>query len=171
MTKNPKDKLWIRKSIDFKYRVCIMLPIHGVSEKVSDLVSDRQKVWYQKFLIFDGLSEFCFWMRFKRLERIFFVRNFAVWFIHKRSLRLRLEKRLRLSKAWKRAFVLRSACALFDMVKQQTAREGPGEEKKYAGAWLWQENSLTHVCVGARVHLFILKTTRNYETDSNSNQY
>ena len=78
MTKNPKDKLWIRKSIDFKYRVCIMLPIHGVSEKVSDLVSDRQKVWYQKFLIFDGLSEFCFWMRFKRLERIFFVRNFAV---------------------------------------------------------------------------------------------
>ena len=59
--------------------------------------------------------------------------------------------------------------SLFDLLKQQTAREGPGEEKKYAGAWLWQENSLTHLCVGARVHLFILKTTRNYETDSNDN--
>jgi hypothetical protein len=56
------------------------------------------------------------------------------------------------------------------MVKQQTAREGPGEEKKYAGAWRRQENSLTHVCVGARVHLFILKTTRkDYETDINDN--
>ena len=46
------------------------------------------------------------------------------------------------------------------MLAQQTAREGPGEEKKYAGAWLWQENSLTHVCVGARVHYIHFKNNK-----------
>ena len=35
-----------------------------------------------------------------------------------RSLRLRLEKRLRLSKVWKRTFTLHSACAFFDILLQ-----------------------------------------------------